>query len=233
MVPIALAEQIYATRLVLLVRDPEMLYAYWDISDEDRKIHRLDSLVPPRHLALRLFDHGRDAQPAGHALVYIDFLLQPGVDSRYLRLPLKDRWWRADLGVKDEMIGFTPLARSNTVRSPRDQVAEWGAGTKPLMEAHVAHAEASSMPATGGEPVQPTLPTREGIFAGTFRLSGGTVQGIAATRGEIVETHTETRSTLRVRPAGSSAMTAEEERESLSRLKVRSVGASDLTSRQG
>lgn len=229
--PIALVDQIFSTRLVLLVRDPEMVYAYWDVTEEDRRFHRLDAMLPPRHLALRLYDHGREAQPSLHPHVYVDFLLQPGVDSRYLKLPLKDRWWRADLGIKDEMVGFTALARSNTVRSPRDQVAEWSSSARPALTSPSSVESLSVSPQPQVSDAPPTS-SSETIFQHTFRLSGGTTQTVSTNPAEIVESSAETRSILRVRPEGSSGMTLEQENEIIRTLKVRSIGASDLSSRQ-
>lgn len=102
------------TRVVLLVRDPRWLYAYWDVSREDRERFRLAE--SGARTTLRLF---RIAEPGGELEHSLDIAIQPHVRAWYLKVPESERRWRAALGVIDDRGGFRVLGFSNSVEPPR------------------------------------------------------------------------------------------------------------------
>lgn len=109
------------TRIVLLVRDPEWVYAYWEISQSDRARHGLRRGRRERQLVLRIYDlAGRriGGRPAFH-----DVAVDPDGNNWYVRLaPGRD--FAADLGTYDQLGRFVAVAASNPIRTPRNVPSE-------------------------------------------------------------------------------------------------------------
>lgn len=117
--PAELPEEYEDTRVVLLVRDPEWVFAYWDIAPETRREHKIEKGRHDKTMALRIYDiTGIDPQEE-EANRYYDIVINDYATSWYLRIPEVDRTWRVDLGYYDPGNGdFVTLARSNWVRTP-------------------------------------------------------------------------------------------------------------------
>jgi hypothetical protein len=101
-------------RLRLHVKDPEWLFAHWDV--DPAALAKLRDEVGERAMALsrvtlRVVDTGN-----GGASV---ILLPPGARSWYVRTAQGRRSYRADLGVTLPSGEFRALAESNTVIAPR------------------------------------------------------------------------------------------------------------------
>ncbi len=101
-------------RIRLLVRDPEWLFAYWDVSPKSiealrRQLGERASAVA--RLTLRISD-----PVSGGAS---DVLLPPGARWWYVRADSARRSYRAELGFTLASGDFRSLARSNTVTTPR------------------------------------------------------------------------------------------------------------------
>jgi hypothetical protein len=107
-------ETYQADRVRLLVKDPEWLFAHWDVSPGS--LQRLRDDLGERatalsRLTLRLED------PADSALSVV--LLPEGARSWYVRTHAVHRAYRASLGVTMPSGEFRALATSNVVEAPR------------------------------------------------------------------------------------------------------------------
>jgi len=101
-------------RVRLLVRDPEWIFAYWDVSPAAMK--DLGKSLGERALALsRLTLRVVDPVSGGAS----DILLPPGARWWYIRTDSARRTYRAELGVTLPSGEFRRLAESNTVVTPR------------------------------------------------------------------------------------------------------------------
>jgi hypothetical protein len=101
-------------RVRLLVRDPEWIFAYWDVSPAAMK--DLGKSLGERGLALsRLTLRVLDPVSGGSS----DILLPPGARWWYIRTDSARRSYRAELGVTLPSGDFRRLAESNTVVTPR------------------------------------------------------------------------------------------------------------------
>jgi len=107
------------TKVVLLVRDPEWIFAYWEINDDTRSKH---NLIRGRHnktLALRVYDVTGVDFNGSNALRHYDVIINDYAVSWYLRMPEVNRSWCVDMGYYHETKGdFVTLTRSNIVRTP-------------------------------------------------------------------------------------------------------------------
>jgi len=101
-------------RVRLLVRDPEWIFAYWDVKPES--LEELAKSMGERALALsRLTLRVVDPVSGGSS----DILLPAGARWWYVRTDAARRTYRAELGVMLPSGEFRRLAESNTVVTPR------------------------------------------------------------------------------------------------------------------
>ncbi len=101
-------------RVRLLVRDPEWLFAYWDVnpkSVEELRRHLGERAAAVARLTLRISDPVSGGES--------DVLLPPGARWWYVRTDSARRSYRAELGFTLASGEFRSLARSNTVTTPR------------------------------------------------------------------------------------------------------------------
>jgi hypothetical protein len=96
------------------VRDPEWIFAYWDVSPETMK--GLTKSLGERALALsRLTLRVLDPVSGGMS----DILLPPGARWWYVRTDVARRTYRAEIGITLPSGEFRQLAESNSVVTPR------------------------------------------------------------------------------------------------------------------
>jgi hypothetical protein len=101
-------------RVRLLVKDPEWLFAYWDVNPAS--LGDLGQGLGERALAVsRLTLRIKDPVHGGSS----DILLPPGARWWYVRGDSASRSYRAELGVTLPSGEFRRLAESNTVVTPR------------------------------------------------------------------------------------------------------------------
>lgn len=112
------------TRITLMVRDPYWLHAYWEIASPQREdLTRAFGSWDQVSLALRVYqvpDGSRGRDEEGR---YFDVSINPWSESWYIYVGEPGRRFRVELGVMRAQ-GFTPIARSNTVSTPRDAVSQ-------------------------------------------------------------------------------------------------------------
>lgn len=111
------------TRIVLLVRDPEWVYAYWEINDETR-----DRIGIPRNgntprMAIRLFKVSGRSWPKEAAHYTFDVDVSPYASSWYIKLPEVNEEWCAELGIFDQKNDFVSVCRSNVFGTPRSSIS--------------------------------------------------------------------------------------------------------------
>ena len=107
-------------KLVLLVRDPWWLYAYWETTqqknDEVRgRIYELG--LEPHKTVLRVYDV-TDTDPS-RPNSYFDIELNFMVNNWTIDVGVSDREWMVELGIRTKDGQFFMLVRSNIVRTPR------------------------------------------------------------------------------------------------------------------
>ena len=149
------------SRVRLLIKDPEWLFAFWDM--DPRSLDELRARYGERVVALaRVSLRVSDPAQGGSQLI----LIPAGARSWYVRTDAQRRAYRAELGMTLPSGEFRQLAVSNTVivprRGPSSEVARtrlsWRqAATLPLASPQAAAAhEAASVAASG--PWQPAEP---------------------------------------------------------------------------
>ena len=134
-------------KVVLMVRDPRTLYAYWEIDEEVRK--NAEKKVRGKGLAgekliLRVYNMTENNSERDLRAAF-DLELKPKADSWYIHLSEPGGKWMVEVGVlcsgdesnpsleegRDEFLSFV---RSNTVTAPAGEVSDvcdekWGRGT--------------------------------------------------------------------------------------------------------
>lgn len=103
------------TRLVLLVRDPYWLFAYWEVTGEVLALAE-DTVGRQAWLEARPVLRVYDATSGSH----YDLAVDEGARNWHLNVGQPDRTWYAELGRITATGRFVMLARSNTVHTPRD-----------------------------------------------------------------------------------------------------------------
>ncbi|MBN1868729.1 DUF4912 domain-containing protein [Candidatus Sumerlaeota bacterium] len=112
------------TRLTILVRDPEWVFAYWDIDTETRKRLGIPRGRHNRRMAIRWYDVTDIERFDGHnAHRTMEIEISDAARSWYQKMPEANRYWLADLGLFDDHGHFVAICRSNLVRMPRMRMA--------------------------------------------------------------------------------------------------------------
>lgn len=121
---IPLPQAYHEDRLVLMVRDPWWLYAYWELTPGRRQaaedeIRRQGSRVD--RLVLRVYDVTDCRLPDHHGSfdLCVDF-----ATNWYIDVGKPDRSWIAELGWRTVDGRFVPLVRSNCVQTPRFGISD-------------------------------------------------------------------------------------------------------------
>jgi hypothetical protein len=142
------------SRIRLLVKDPEWLFAHWDVDPQslaDLRAELGERASPLSKLTLRV----SDPQHGGESRV----LLPDGARSWYVRADVTERSYRAELGLTLPSGEFRSLAESNTVRTPRSGPA---AGAAPRRARYDGAAPEPPAAATRAKPVlSPSAPASD------------------------------------------------------------------------
>ncbi len=110
------------SRIVLLPRDPEWAYAYWDVSNEHKEELRQQG---GQRLMLRLYDvTDLDlTSQSPHSMRQID--CHEMARSWYLEIPTSDRDYITEIGYLADDERWLLLARSASIRVPPIYPADW------------------------------------------------------------------------------------------------------------
>jgi uncharacterized protein len=105
------------TTLVLLVRDPEWGYAYWDFSESTWNwIQNFLSKDSAAKIKIRIHDLTRGG--------YYDVDVNLDAKNWYIRLAHDNHEFEAELGLLDSSGKFHTIAKSNRVRTPRSKPSD-------------------------------------------------------------------------------------------------------------
>ena len=111
-----------ASRIILLPRDPQWAYCYWDIPHEAKEELRRQG---GQQLALRIYDTtdiDLNTQ-APHSVQ--EYLCDEMAREWYLPIPVSDRNYVADIGYRCADGRWLVLARSTSVRIPPVYPSDW------------------------------------------------------------------------------------------------------------
>ena len=120
-------------KIVILVRDPWWIFAYWEIRREREEdvLNKIknDGDLPVKTI-LRVYDVTDIKFNGNNAHSHFDIELKGLATNWYINVGSPDRSWVVDIGIVTKKGGFYLLARSNTIRTPRygmsDKLdAEW------------------------------------------------------------------------------------------------------------
>jgi uncharacterized protein len=105
-------------RIVLMVRDPHWLYAYWEINEGRRNEIRQqlgESVFSRSRIFLRVYDAGN----MKHHDIEVG-----GARNWYVRVPAPNRTYFAEVGFLTEDGRFIAACRSNSVTTPLDTMSD-------------------------------------------------------------------------------------------------------------
>ncbi len=115
------------TRLVLMARDPDWAFSYWEITQEtiQQVMQRIGAhnWNQARHI-LRVYDVTSVEFNGSNAHRSWDVEISPYASSWYLHMPESDRSYIADIGLITPYGEFVMLARSNPITMPRAGVSD-------------------------------------------------------------------------------------------------------------
>jgi hypothetical protein len=109
-------EHYHKTEGVLMVRDPNWAFAYWEIAEQRRA--ELESEPGLLQLVLRVHDVELVDFNGSNSNSYFDIPIQFSDSSWYIYLPHPDCSYLFELGYLNRQ-GYRILARSNAIRTPR------------------------------------------------------------------------------------------------------------------
>ena len=110
------------SRIVLMPRDPQWAYTYWDVPNEQKEHLRRQG---GQQLALRLYDVTdiNLANQAPHSVQ--EYLCDEMAREWYLPIPVSDRDYVIDIGYRSFDGGWLVLSRSAPVRIPPVYPSDW------------------------------------------------------------------------------------------------------------
>jgi len=113
-------------RIVLMVRDPEWLFAYWEIRTDvmDSVLNMLGSLAHGAKIVLRVYDVTDIIFNGNNAHKYFNIEVTGEARNWYIHVGEPNRSFCVDIGFLTPNGTFRILSRSNTVRTPRTSVSE-------------------------------------------------------------------------------------------------------------
>jgi len=117
----------YDDKITIMARDPEWIYAYWDISEEKRNLlkhtygPRWDNSLP----VMRVYDvTGIENFNGLNANNYFDIIINDYARSWYVHVGMPNRTYCVDLGRILSDGTYVVLARSNFTFTPRNSVSD-------------------------------------------------------------------------------------------------------------
>jgi hypothetical protein len=110
------------SRIVLMPRDPQWAYAYWDVSNEHKEELRRQG---GQQLALRVYDVTNIDFNFQNSHSVQEYLCDELAREWYLPIPLSDRDYTIDIGYRCADGRWLVLARSTPVRIPPVYPSDW------------------------------------------------------------------------------------------------------------
>ena len=174
-------------RIVLMVKDPWWLFAYWEIQPGTERAVRSQLLpheVPGLSSILRVYDVTGIEFPAQPACRSFDISLSGLATNWYLQTNAPDHAFIVDIGLLAHTGRFLRLARSNQVRTPRSGPSEvLDEAWRTTEEAYWALLGASAGIGMGASPTGWSALLQRAFFSGQWSSPLPTGQGRAAVKG--------------------------------------------------
>lgn len=111
------------TRLVLMVRDPEWIFSYWELSNKTRKEYGLEKGKHNKNLLIRLYDVTGINFNGKNARDFIDIEINDFTNNWYIKVPEPNQLYFAELGIIEGKGNFTQIVGSNIVKIPPKTLA--------------------------------------------------------------------------------------------------------------
>ncbi len=112
-------------RLVLLPRDPDWIYSYWEITQGRWETTLRQNQGQGYKLVLRVYDVTDIDFNGSNAHGYNDVEVDGLINNWYYRISLQERHYCAEIGLRMDDGRFITFARSNTVFMPRARVSPY------------------------------------------------------------------------------------------------------------
>ncbi|MBX7247186.1 MAG: DUF4912 domain-containing protein [Candidatus Sumerlaeaceae bacterium] len=112
------------TKIVLLVRDPEWVFAYWEVNDATRQELKIPRGGHERKMVIRLYKIDGRNWPEEAAHYFFDTEIGPYSNNWYLRVPETAADWCAELGMYDDQGNYIVIVRSNRINTPRGTMSD-------------------------------------------------------------------------------------------------------------
>ncbi len=110
------------SRIVLMARDPQWCYTYWDAPNDHRQYLRNQG---GQQFALRLYDVTDLDLTTQKPHSLQQYACDETARDWYLAIPVSDRDYMAEIGYVTAVGGWLVLARSNSVRIPPVYPSDW------------------------------------------------------------------------------------------------------------
>ncbi|MEE8484155.1 MAG: DUF4912 domain-containing protein [Nitrospinota bacterium] len=121
----ALRDRYQDNRIVLLVRDPFWIFAFWDLQDDapSQTAQRHGIAKNSASLALRVYDVTEVDFDGTNAHKFFDIGISSAHGNWYINVPEDARTYCVEIGLKTADGGFHMIARSNAAYLPRAGVS--------------------------------------------------------------------------------------------------------------
>ncbi len=106
------------TKMVALVRDPEWVFVYWDISSDTREKLNIPKGRHHKDFAIRVFDITGVNDDVNSAHSWYDVGINDYAISWYIKTPEPGRSYIFEIGVYSDEGIFQTIARSNAIKMP-------------------------------------------------------------------------------------------------------------------
>lgn len=104
----------YENRIVLLIRDPEWLYAYWEVTPDAMGDANRRAADAEARLTLRIYD----ITEMKDLTYFWDIEIYQRIGNWYIHVGRPDRTYLTDIGMKSTDGKFATIARSNAGHTP-------------------------------------------------------------------------------------------------------------------
>jgi hypothetical protein len=189
-------------RITAMARDPQWIFVYWEVTDEEIAAARAKIGDPNAGYALRVYDTTHRLFDGFNANDCWDIGVDRGTNRYYLHVGRPTCTFHVDIGVLGEGGAFAPIVRSGAVEMPRDAVSpnthvEWSTVLRSGPGYFYHH---RYVPKPGGPP-PPNFPSMSGDHRELERVFGH-LAGEGWTRTEWIETLMDTRVVRWIRWSG-------------------------------
>ena len=109
-------------RIYFLVKDPHWTFIWWEMTKEMQK------QMKKAQLTLRIHDITHIIFDGNNSHSYLDVEVIGETDHWYLHIPVSNRNYCVELGLKEKDGTFYLITRSNTIYLPRDYPSVFSPG---------------------------------------------------------------------------------------------------------